>query len=139
MLTIPQAILDEMIAQAEAEYPLECCGLLAGPKPKKDGTVTRLFKMTNTDRSPVSYFMDPKEQIAAFKAMRTDGLDLLAIYHSHTHTEAAPSLTDIRLAYYPEAVYLIISLADQRQPIVRGYRISSDTGQVTPVEHRTGW
>lgn len=131
MLTVPQAILDEMIAQAQAEYPLECCGLLAGPK--KDGTVTRLFKMTNTDRSPVSYLMDPKEQIAAFKAMRKDGTELLAIYHSHTHTEAAPSLTDIRLAYYPEAVYLIISLADRRQPVVRAYRIEQETGQVTPA------
>lgn len=132
MLTIPQAILDKMVAQAQAEHPLECCGLLAG----SHDTVTRLFKMTNADRSPVSYLMDSKEQIAAFKAMRLAGLDLLAIYHSHTHTEAVPSLTDIRLAYYPDAHYLIISLADRRRPVVRAYRIEQETGRVTAGEFR---
>ncbi|MBI2246320.1 MAG: M67 family metallopeptidase, partial [Armatimonadetes bacterium] len=70
-----------------------------------------------------TYMMDPKEQLVAFKEMEAAGLDLLGIYHSHTHTAAYPSRTDVAKAYYPDAIYVIISLMDQ-QPAIKGYKIT---------------
>ena len=129
MLSIPKEFYDAMIGQAQAEHPNECCGLLAG----KDGRVKQIYKMTNTQHSPVNYLMDPREQFAAFKEMRRKGLELLAIYHSHPHTQAYPSKTDVRLAYYPDAAYIILSLQDRKNPTVHAYRISNSDkeGKIT--------
>ena len=119
MLKIPRRFLDEIVAHAKEEDPNECCGLLAG----RDGVVSRHFRITNSDKSPTRYLMEPKEQFTAFKTMRTEGLSLLAIYHSHTHSPAYPSETDVRLAYYPEAHYVIVSLETKANPVIRVYRI----------------
>ena len=119
MFTIPKPIYDEMLSHAHAEYPNECCGLLVG----KEDQVTKLYRMTNSHHSPVSYFMDPREQFNVFKAMRADGTELLSIYHSHPHTAAYPSNTDVSLAYYPETYYLIISLEKRGHPVLNAYRI----------------
>ena len=118
MLKIPKTIYDKMLAHARAEHPNECCGLLSG----MENLVAKHHPMTNTDHSPVRYFMDPKEQFAVFKEMRENGTELLAIYHSHPHTEAYPSPTDVGLAYYPEATYIIISL-EHAEPVVHAYHI----------------
>lgn len=132
MLQIPQRIIDEMIAHARAEAPNECCGLLAG----KGETVGAIYRITNlpSDDPKVAdlrvppdrrlrYIMDPLEQLRAFKKMRQEGEELLAIYHSHPHSPAAPSATDVRLAFYPEAYYLIVSLENKKTPEVRAFRI----------------
>ncbi|MBI3811758.1 MAG: M67 family metallopeptidase [Nitrospirae bacterium] len=119
MLKIPKTIYDQMLAHAKAEAPLECCGLLAG----KDGAVEMIYPMTNADHSPVRYMIDPKEQFVVFKEMRAKENDLVAIYHSHPHTEAYPSTTDVRLAYYPDAVYIIVSLENPNRPVMKAYRI----------------
>lgn len=119
MLDLSREHAVALIAHAREESPNECCGLLAG----HDGRVERVFRGTNVDRSPYTYMMDPKEQLTAFTEMEAAGLDLLGIYHSHTHTAAYPSRTDVARAYYPDAVYVIISLMDQRQPSIKGYRI----------------
>jgi proteasome lid subunit RPN8/RPN11 len=119
MLKIPRRFHDEIIAHAKEEDPNECCGLLAG----LDGNAARLFRITNSEKSPTRYLMEPREQFAAFKAMRSAGLSLLAIYHSHTHSPAYPSETDVRLAYYPEAHYVIVSLENKANPVIRAYRI----------------
>ena len=124
MLIIPKAIYREMLAHAHGEYPNECCGLLAG----KGADVATFFPMTNTHQSPVSYFMDPKEQFTVVKQMRNEDTDLLAIFHSHPHTQAYPSSTDVGLAYYPDALYIIISLAE-RNPVVNAFRIVD--GEIT--------
>ena len=108
-----------MLAHATAEAPMECCGLLAG----RNGMVEKIYTMTNTNHSRVSYMIDPKEQFAAIKEMRAKEIDLLAIYHSHPATEAYPSATDVSLAYYPDAVYIIISLQNRTRPVVNAYRI----------------
>jgi [CysO sulfur-carrier protein]-S-L-cysteine hydrolase len=127
MFSIPKQFYDAMILQAQAEHPNECCGLLAG----KDSRVSQIYKMTNTQHSPINYLMDPREQFVVFKEMRKKGLDLLAIYHSHPHTQAYPSKTDVRLAYYPEAAYLILSLEDKTKPVLNAYRISTSDGEGT--------
>ena len=155
-ILIPPHIIDEMIVHARELDPYECCGLLAG----KDGTVTAHYRITNTvandqralqvfteanvkqlghlqdtTRAEVAYFMDPKEMLVAFKDMRRQGAELSVIYHSHTHSPAYPSQTDIGLAYYPDVVYLIISLADKHKPDLQAFRIKSE--QVTPTQFRT--
>lgn len=154
-LQIPRQILDEMVAHARELDPFECCGLLAGT----GGRVVRHYRIANTvardaravqvfqeahvkpldrlaerTRAEVAYFMDPQEMLAAFKDMRTRRLELTAIYHSHTHSPAYPSVTDIGLAYYPEAAYIIISLEDKTKPDVRAYRITDRQVTATPFE-----
>jgi len=118
-MKIPQTIIDEMLAHAREGYPNEVCGLIAG----KNGLVSRIFRTTNIDESSISYMMEPAEQFMAFKAMRAEGLELLAIYHSHPTSPAYPSQTDVRLAYYPEAAYLIASLQNVGAPVIKGFRI----------------
>jgi proteasome lid subunit RPN8/RPN11 len=126
-LRLPRDFADRIVDQARSEHPNEACGLLAG----SDGAATRIFEMTNAERSPVIYRIDPKEQLRVFNEIDEHGLQLVGIYHSHTRSPAYPSDTDVRQAYYPEAVYLIVSLADT-DPVLRGYRISD--GKVSEVE-----
>ncbi len=125
MLELTREQAAAIIAQAGAEFPDECCGLLAG----RNGRVERVLRGTNVDHSPYTYLMDPREQLEAFKAMEAEGLDLMAIYHSHTHSPAYPSETDVAKAYYPDALYLIVSLQDRNVPTLRAFRILN--GQVT--------
>jgi proteasome lid subunit RPN8/RPN11 len=82
--------------------------------------------MKNVDASPVSYRLDPKEQLKVFSEMDDEGLELAGIYHSHTHSEAYPSETDRRLAFYPESRYLILSLSDRDNPQLKAFRIEDD-------------
>lgn len=127
MLRLPERFSEQIVEQARAEYPNEACGLLAG----RDGEATRIYPMANAERSPVIYRMEPKEQLKVFNEIENEGLELVAIYHSHTRSPAYPSNTDVDLAYYPEAVYLIVSLATDG-PELRGFRI--DEGRITEVD-----
>ncbi|MBI3990541.1 MAG: M67 family metallopeptidase [Candidatus Omnitrophica bacterium] len=108
-----------MIAHAKNEYPNEACGILAG----KTGNVEKAYKMANADKSPESYLMDPKEQFSVMKDMRKNDWELLGIYHSHVASPARPSATDIEMAFYPDAAYLIISLSDMDKPVIRSFSI----------------
>jgi proteasome lid subunit RPN8/RPN11 len=128
VLELTQEQAASLVAHAQEAFPNECCGLLAG----RQGRVKRIFRGTNVDKSPYTYLMDPKEQLAAFKEMEAAGLDLLAIYHSHTHTAAYPSKTDVAKAYYPDAIHVIVSLRDEGQPAIKGYRIMD--GQIADVK-----
>jgi len=133
MIEIPAEIREQLIAHAMAQFPNESCGLLAGAGSANgsiDGPVRaeRFVPMTNADASPVSYRLDPGEQFRAFNELDDAGLELVGIYHSHTHSEAYPSETDRRLAFYPEAHYLLLSLEDRENPVLRGFTIRD--GQV---------
>ena len=79
--------------------------------------------MTNTEESPVSYQMDPKEQLRVMKQMREAEQEMLAIFHSHTASEAYPSPVDVSLAVYPEVSYVLVSLTDRAHPAIRSFRI----------------
>jgi [CysO sulfur-carrier protein]-S-L-cysteine hydrolase len=127
-----KSYVDEIIAQALAEAPDECCGILAGV----EGKVVKLYRATNKDHSPYRYTIEPTELIAFYRDMIEKGWELLAVYHSHTHTEAFPSPTDIESALPAQTVYLIVSLADSSRPAIRGFHI--DAGRVTEVELRIG-
>ncbi|HXF83746.1 MAG TPA: pyridoxal-phosphate dependent enzyme [bacterium] len=118
-LTVGRDQLAAMLAQARREAPNECCGLLLG----RGSRAERVLPGTNIDRSPVTYNMDPQELYQAHRLMEAEGLDLVAIYHSHPRTRAYPSSTDVAKATYPDATYVIISLQDAAVPDVRAFRI----------------
>jgi len=122
--------VEEMIRHAQREYPNEACGLLAG----RDSRVEKVYQMTNAEHSPVTYRLDPEEQFRAFMEIEEAGWELLAIYHSHSHSPAYPSATDLELAFYPDSLYLIISLADRDQPIIRAFRIVEGVVEEERVE-----
>lgn len=128
MLRIPKAIHDDLIAHAREGFPLEVCGILGG----REGTVERAFRMTNTDASNEHFTMEPREQFAAAKALRAEGLEMSAIYHSHPESPARPSEEDIRLALTPGVSHVIVSLLDPERPVLRSFKI--DKGVVTPEE-----
>ena len=117
-----------MVEHARREVPNEACGLLAG----KDGWVERVYPVTNADHSPTTYRLDTEEQYRAFVEMDEYNWEMAGIYHSHTHTRAYPSPTDIKQAHYPDAVYLIISLSNPDRPMLRGFRIAE--GEVEEIE-----
>ena len=109
----------EIVEQGLREFPNECCGVIAAA----DGVPVKVFTMRNADASPVTYRLDGKEQLRVFDEMDEQGWELWAIYHSHTHSEAYPSETDQRLAFYPDARYLLISLVDREKPVLRSFWI----------------
>ena len=128
-LTIAHDVYAQMLEQARAEAPVEACGLLGGA----DGKVAQLYKMTNVDASSDHFMMDPAEQFAAIKAMRSASQRMLAIYHSHPASPARPSEEDIRLALTPGVIYVIVSLADAAGPVVKGFLIEDGAVTQTPV------
>jgi proteasome lid subunit RPN8/RPN11 len=105
-----------MVAHARAELPNECCGLLGGPP----GRVTERYPLINAAASPREYLSDPHSMFAAFKDMRGQGIDVLAVYHSHPTSEPIPSRTDLARNYSPDVVNFIISLVGA-EPEVRGW------------------
>ena len=122
--------VDEMIAHALEDDPNECCGILAG----SHGRVSKLYRMTNAEHSPYRYNMDPGELYRTYREIDDNGWDLLVIYHSHTHSPAYPSGTDVQLATWPDAHYAVVSLMDHANPSVRAFRISE--GDITEEELR---
>jgi proteasome lid subunit RPN8/RPN11 len=109
----------EMIAHLRGAYPEEACGLMAGLQ----GEVLRLYPVENHLHSPVTYEMEPLQQLRALEDLEDVGWELLAIYHSHPHGPEIPSATDIAQAYYPDALNVIVSLANVAQPVVRVFSI----------------
>ena len=163
-LKIPQQILDELVAHARELNPYECCGLLAG----KDGIVTHHYRIKNIvalegaeelssfdeakidhlkrlspqERAEIAFIMDMQDFSLAKKDIRAQGTELQVVYHSHPHSPARPSITDIKIATeyediwgkinLAEPLYIILSLQDQSKPDIRAYRIKAQ--QVTSAE-----
>ena len=106
MLTISQDCLDLFRKDAQDQLPNEACGILAG----NGNDITHYIPMTNIDESPEHFSFDMKEAFKAHKQMRKDGLEYLAVIHSHPETPARPSIEDIRLAFDSSKFYLILSM-----------------------------
>lgn len=119
MFELESAYFGQMVEHGLREFPNEACGLVAG----KDGRAVEVFAVRNADASPATYRLDAREQLRVFEEMDEEGWNLLAIYHTHTHSEARPSETDRRQAFYPEAHYLVLSLSDREEPVLRAFRI----------------
>ncbi|MEO6715572.1 MAG: M67 family metallopeptidase [Mycobacteriales bacterium] len=135
MLTIDQSTYDQIVAHARRDHPDEACGLVA----TRDGRPTRVVAMTNAARSPTFYEMDPLEQLRVFNDMDDAGEDLLVIYHSHTSTEAYPSRTDITIAGYPEAHYVLVSTRYDDEVEFRSFRIVDSEVTEEPVTVVSAW
>ena len=130
-MVISAALRDEMVAHARADFPNECCGMVAS----RDGEAVRVYRATNSAASPLRYEIEGSEQYRIQTEIEDSGLDLGAIYHSHTRSEPYPSQTDINLAFYPDSLYVIVGLA-AAEPEVRAYRIVDERVQEVPLEVR---
>ena len=125
--------LDAMIAHAREVAPAECCGLIGGSDEQNARTIYRLRNVTaNPERA---YEAAPEDLFAAQREMRDRGEELLAIYHSHPRAaDPSPSETDVRLAYYPSATYLIVGLAGT-EATVKAFFISEREQRWQQVEY----
>lgn len=128
---LDQGDYEVLVAHARRAYPNEACALLAGHDDGGTRTVTRVYALPNVEASPTFYRVEPRAQLAAMNEMDDHDWELVGIFHSHTFTEAYPSRTDVQLAAYPDAAYLILSLADVDVPDLRVFSIRD--GDVTPV------
>lgn len=130
LLAIPRSLYQQVLAHCQEEWPKEACGIMTG----QDGVVHRAFALRNAHPNPVSrYQIDPADQQRAMSGVLAGQEELVAIYHSHPTTPAYPSQTDVAMANYPNAIYLIISLAGDA-PEVGAFRIVQ--GQVSRVPIR---
>lgn len=119
-IQLSRKITTQLLHQAQISPEAEVCGLIGG----KDGIAINCYPIKNTAPNPASRFqLDAKQHIAAFKQMRNNGEELFAIYHSHPSAPAEPSATDLDMAEYPEALYLIISLNTKGVLEIRGFHI----------------
>ena len=126
-MRIARELYQQIVRQAQAEAPNECCGMIAS----RDGEAVAVHPAVNQAASPLRYEIDGVEQYRIQMAIDDAGLDLGAIYHSHTRSAPYPSQTDINLAFYPDALYIIVGVAGP-DPEVRAYTIRD--GQVTEAE-----
>jgi [CysO sulfur-carrier protein]-S-L-cysteine hydrolase len=126
-LLVPRRIYDEIVAQAHAERPNECCGLLAG-RVAADGTarVERRYPLVNAAQSPVEFLSDPGSMFDAERDRRARGLEFLGVYHSHPASDPVPSRKDREQSYSPEVMNLIISLKGT-MPTVRAWWLEAET------------
>ena len=133
-MTIPQNIIEQLVAQARAEAPDESCGYLLGHPAlgEADALVTENYPMENIDHRPEHVSFAPRDQFAALRYAREHGLKILANWHSHPASPSRPSHEDLRLANDPSIRYAILSLQDDR-PVLNSFRILS--GQVVDTEH----
>jgi [CysO sulfur-carrier protein]-S-L-cysteine hydrolase len=130
MIRITPDVHARMVALAYDQYPLEACGLMGGDP--ATGDVTLFYPCTNVAESAKVYSIDGKEHLRAERDAEDQGLEIIGVMHSHTHTEAYPSPTDIKQAPDPTWHYLIVSLK-RDAPVVRSYYLVDGTVEEEPV------
>lgn len=127
---------DEVVAHCLDGLPDEACGLFAGPVDEAGvaaGAVEIVYPTANADESARSYTVDSRDLMKAMRDAEDRGLGLVGVFHSHTHTDAYPSQTDVRQAAYPEWLYALVSLR-HAEPVLRAYRIVDDDIAEVAVE-----
>ncbi len=124
MIKLSKSDYEKILAHAESELPNEACGLIGGVIEGGDKLIKKVYLLTNTDHSNEHFSMDPKEQLAAIKDMRTEGLVPLGNWHSHPESPSRPSEEDKRLAYDSKASYMILSLMNRENPVLNSFHIS---------------
>jgi proteasome lid subunit RPN8/RPN11 len=119
-MRIDRQMLDEIVAHAREDAPVECCGMIGA----RDGRAVSLYRARNAESSPLRYVVHPQDQFRIMEQMEERGEELGAIYHSHTRSAAHPSQTDVNLAEgWPDPLYVICSIADPDSPDVRAFAI----------------
>jgi proteasome lid subunit RPN8/RPN11 len=122
-VALPRPLVNQLLHYAQSSPELEICGLIGG----KDGVPGACYPVPNAaDQPERRYRLDPEQHIAALRAMRERSETLFAIFHSHPQAPAEPSATDLELAAYPDALYLIVSLNTKGVLELRGFRIDAD-------------
>jgi proteasome lid subunit RPN8/RPN11 len=127
---ISQDLIEEIVAHAREDLPNECCGMVGG----SDGEARTVYRAENAEASPLRYSIDANEQFRLMRTIEDAGEELVGIYHSHTKSPAYPSQTDVNLAGWPDAVYLIASLADSEVPEVKGFWIRQQAIEETELD-----
>jgi proteasome lid subunit RPN8/RPN11 len=127
-MRISPDLLDEIVAHAREDIPNECCGMIGG----NDDAATTVYRARNAEASPLRYSLDAQDQFRIMKQMEESGEELIGIYHSHTGSPPYPSQTDVNLATYPDAAYVIVSLQNRESPEARAFRIRD--GQIDESE-----
>jgi len=130
MLILKKESFNQIVRHSKEESPNEACGILAG----KDDTVYKVYEMENSDKSPESFFVEPREQLRIMKEIRSSGLEMVGVYHSHLASQAYPSTRDLELAFYPDISYAIISLKDKENPQIRSFKIQDNKISEEEVE-----
>ncbi len=129
MIKLNKADFEKILAHARAEAPVEACGLIAGRIEDGNKLIDKVYILTNVDHAEEHFTLDPKEQLAAVKDMRANGLVPLGNWHSHPVSPSRPSQEDKRLAYDSRASYLILSLMDENAPVINSFHIEGDDAQ----------
>lgn len=124
MIKLKKSDFEKMLRHAESELPNEACGLIAGTVEGDNKDVREVYLLTNIDKSNEHFSLDPKEQLAAIKDMRSKGLVPLGNWHSHPESPSRPSEEDKRLAFDSKASYMILSLMDRANPVLNSFRIT---------------
>lgn len=129
MIKISREDYEKILRHAESVLPEEACGLIAGEAAADGRIIKKVYILTNIDHSNEHFSLDPKEQLAAIKDMRANGLVPLGNWHSHPESPSRPSDEDKRLAYDSSASYLILSLMNRNEPVLNSFKISGDTAE----------
>lgn len=129
MIKLLKTDYEKIVAHAEKELPNEACGLIGGTINGDSKKIKKVYLLTNIDHSNEHFSLDPKEQLAAIKDMRQNGLVPLGNWHSHPESPSRPSDEDKRLAYDSKASYMILSLMDRQNPVLNSFNITGDTAE----------
>ncbi|MBO6232253.1 MAG: M67 family metallopeptidase [Ruminiclostridium sp.] len=125
MIKLHKQDYETILAHARKEAPVEACGLIAGRTENGDKFIEKVYILTNTDHAEEHFTLDPKEQLAAVKDMRANGLVPLGNWHSHPVSPSRPSEEDKRLAYDSKASYMILSLMDE-EPVLNSFHVENN-------------
>lgn len=136
MIVIKQGDYEAILAYAKACFPEEACGLIAGTVTERgEKIVEKVYLLENTDHSPEHFSLSPMDQLRAVKDMRANGWKPLGNWHSHPQTPSRPSQEDKRLAYDSTASYLILSLMNPEQPVLKAFHIEGDRAEQEPLKY----
>ena len=129
MIKLNKSDYEKILAHAKSELPNEACGLIGGVIENGNKIIKKVYLLTNIDKSNEHFSLDPKEQLAAVKDMRSQGLTPLGNWHSHPESPSRPSDEDKRLAYDSTASYMILSLMNENEPVLKSFAIHGDNAQ----------
>lgn len=126
MLYLSKADYEKILSHCIEGLPNEACGLIGGVKEEDKKYIKKVYLLTNVDESNEHFSMNPREQLEAVKDMRANGYELLGNFHSHPESPSRPSEEDKRLAYDPKVNYLILSLMEQGNPVLKAFTIDAE-------------
>lgn len=129
MIKLSKSNFEKILAHAESELPNEACGLIGGVIEDGVKIIKKVYLLTNIDHSNEHFSLDPKEQLAAVKDMRAQGISPLGNWHSHPESPSRPSEEDKRLAYDSKASYMILSLMNRDEPVLNSFKINSSDAE----------